>query len=187
MIENRISAETTKFGQGYLDAGSVKTGQFVMLDGVFAHTVSRTGDFAETGDMRFTLATSNNGPMISGYARIGMVDKLLYKKEDSDLTLDTIDSGAGVIVHFGGVYETDQYNATLDTLPTVGAELFLDTVGKLSTASLPAISTGTGLIIASGAMPVAIFLGKRVSFNSDYQATGYIMVSLLPRNKEFFR
>lgn len=175
VLEKRIVPETAAFGQGYLDAGSVKTGQFVMLDGVFAHTVSRTGDFAETGDIRFTLASSGNGTLNSGYAVVGVIDKLLYKKEDSDLSLDTIDSGAGVIFYQQGYFETDQYNATLSTAPTVGAVLYLDGVGKL-TSTAPSVATP---------VPVAIYWGKRTSFNSDYQATGYVYFQLLPRNREF--
>jgi hypothetical protein len=178
VLEKRIVPETAGIGHGFYDltaagGGVLRTGQFVMLNSVFAATVSRTGDYAEAGDTRWTIASSGTAGINSGWNIIGVADKLAYKKEDSDLTLDIIESGAGIIVYTQGFFETDQYNTDMNTDPAVGDPLYIDTVGKLC-------KTAGGL----NAKPVAIFWGKRSTFDSNYQATGYVYFQLLPRNRE---
>lgn len=176
MLERKQSGTTAGFGQGYLNCGSsgVKTGTVVYMSGVFSDTGGPSGKagkpgYAPSGAIQFTPvgATSISGDSNTTYY---LMDKLQFKRDDSDLTLDTIVSGQGIITYSEGYFETDQYTLIGDTA-TVGALLYVSTGGVgAGTTTQPLLTTGS----LTGWVPRGIFLGKKTSFDSNYTATGQI-------------
>ena len=157
-------------GRGYLNAGSsgLNKGCFVRLGGVFATAAGPSGKagkpgYAPAGAARWDVCGIYN----TGYI-IGVVDKLEFQEESSDLSLDTIVSGESVVVYKEGLFETDQYENTITTSTAAGTKLYISASAKLTTTA------------PANTKPVAILWQVKSTFNSDYAATGLVLFELLP-------
>lgn len=168
---------------------SVKKGEVVLLSGAWSHTGGPTGKvgwpgYAKIGD-KVAYALKTDSVTATGLygqnpaLQFGIVDKNETQIEDSDLTLDALVSGEGVKVYVGGVFETDQYDATMTwTSLTPGVQLlFFSDAGVLTTGMVvtPA-DTGDN----PGTVAVARFLGIKSTFDSNYAARAMVRFELLP-------
>lgn len=144
MIEPKIPG--IRHGMGYI-AGAYYKGSFVKMDGEFSSsdiTALPTGQknkpgYASAGDLKLTQVTS------AATGQRGLVfpiNKLNYKPEDSDTSLDLIDAGASVIYYQGGQYETDQFLAVSGTAGgDFGDNLEITVSGKLTESAQDDTST----------------------------------------------
>jgi len=123
-----------------------------------------TPRFARTGDPLVTIAATG----WSTARQVFPVNKILFKREDADLTSDTITSGEYLILYDGGEYETDRYG-TIHINADYGWPLYVDANGKLTTV------TGS-----PNNRPVAIFISSGASFDSDYHAASMIWFRMIP-------
>lgn len=166
MLERKIVV-SEGFGEGFLNCGTsgLNRGKWVKIDGAFvAGQVSgnRTG-LARADSIRFSPATSGDGFS----TKVGIFNKLLFQRENSDLNLDTVASGEGIIVYFDGWFETDQYDASVSGA-TIGQLLYLDANSVLATG------------VAGPAR--AMFWGfKTTSFDSNYHARAMAYIQVLPQ------
>lgn len=172
MLEVKHVPETARHGRGFLNCGTsgLKKGCFVVSDGKFTNNAGPTGyegkpGYATNGSQRWSPATQFN---TSGL-QVGVISKLEFQRESSDLSLDTLVSGESMIVYKAGTFETDQYENTITSATTIGALLYLSANSKLT-------ATAAG-------QPVAIFWGtKNTTFESAYTATGLVEFELLPNH-----
>lgn len=170
MLEVKMMPSEARTGRGFLNAAStgLKKGKFVKLNGVWAADAGPSGyegdpGYAKAGDIKFDPCNSGVGVG----TKVGVMNKLNFRPDSSDLTLDTVVSGAGILVYYAGWFETDQYDTTLNTAPAYGTLLFVGSNSELT--------TGVGL----NARPVARFWGKSTTFDSNYTATGMVWFELL--------
>jgi hypothetical protein len=172
VLEKRFVPPSAAMGLGYLGGTTaISAGQFVAASGTFSAAVnSGKPNYAESGDFKWVIADSGVCAIASGYALVGVADKLNYRSDSSDLTLDSIATGLGIIVYTEGTFDTDVYGTIADAT-VIGTQLYLDANGKLTTTRS-----------ASDQVPRATFLGKKTSgnFDSNYQATGWVMFKILP-------
>ena len=168
-------------GRGYIAVGpsntTVKDGQFVKLDGVWAAAGGPSGragtpGYASANDIKWSMAASGDTWANPVYP----FKRYQFAPESSDLTLDVATSGEQVVVFMAGEFETDQYNANITTDMSVGTLLYLDANYKLA--------SGTQLATATYGKPVAQFLGfnnqSSTTFDSNYTASGMLWFRLLP-------
>jgi hypothetical protein len=166
VLEKRIVNEADIFGLGHfaITPGSTRNkGTFVYMNGVHG-TDNATYGYAQTNDIKFSAVAT--AVIATGVEPCYVMDKLEFQPEDSDLTLDTINSGEGIRVFMGGTFETDQYSTTINSAFPIGDKLTLDSSGLLA--------SGAGL------KKVAIFLGLKSSFDSNYSAKALLMFKMLP-------
>jgi hypothetical protein len=116
---------------------------------------------------------------------VGIFDKLHYKIEDSDLTLDSVSSGQGIVVYRDGFFETDQYDFTVP-LASVGQRLYLNAAGTLCTGggnpSVPARAIYWG---TKDQFKASVMGDTPTSFDSNYSVTGMIYIQVLPQAQTF--
>ena len=159
-------------GVAYTGSSGIRKGSWVKLNGSFSTTdVAGLGTnawfpgYGRANDAKWTpVAATGLGTAVT----LGMVDKVEYDRQDSNLTLDYVYSGERCLVYTKGEFETDQY-ATADfaTAPTIGTMLYVDANGVLATGYL------------SGETPRAVFMGMASSYNSNYTTRAAIWVKLL--------
>lgn len=173
MLEKKVVNPSDSMGLGYLNCGTsgMKKGQFVKLAGSWSAgditalgTNAHKPGYATAGSMKWSPATSGD---TTGGTLIGMLDKLEFQRETGDLALDVVNSGEGCVVWTRGEFETDQYVAGVEAA-TPGTKLFLG----LSASTLTTGDDGAG-------KAVAILLGVKTTFDSNYTATGMIHIRLL--------
>ena len=188
MLERRIVPQEAMYGMGYLSCGATapKTGGWGMISGSFSTVAGPTGregkpGYAKSGDVRIIALKGSSAAFVSGVqtdysAQLGMLDKLHFQREDSDLTLDTLVSGAGVLFITKGLVDTDQYASDFFAgTVAIGTKLYIDTNGVLNTGTI----TDQTLL-----KPRAVYMGTRnganaATFDSNYVSTGYIAVQIL--------
>jgi hypothetical protein len=160
-------------GTGYLSCdptNGYKQGRFVYLNGVFTSDAGPSGlaggpGYASSGDRRYSAVTSASGTTVSGPVYPFKVYH--FQPESSDLSLDTAVSGQNIVVYTAGEFETDQHTGVTDSV-SVGTLLYLNDNGLLTTGG------------ASNGRPVAVYLGKKSSYDSNYTSQAVIWFRLLP-------
>lgn len=167
MIQKRIVDPWSIFGMGYLNAGvsGLKKGAWVKLDGTWAAAGGPSGlegdpGYATIGAIKFSPASTGDGATIPAYP----IDKEEFQKESSNLTLDTLVSGEGIVTYRTGIFETDQYATDITSAMAVGTPLYLNTSSILASA-------------VSGPQR-ATFLGIKSGFDADHVAKALIMFEI---------
>lgn len=173
MLDPKVVPSDGVNGLGVANVGAsgIRKGSWVKLDGAFSSgDVTALGTYAHfpgygrAGDPKWsTVAATGLGTVL-----MGMVNKLEYVRQDSNITLDYVYSGEMIQVYTKGEFETDQY-ATADFANTVtpGTLLYVNANGVLATGYL------------SGETPRAVFLWKKSSYNSNYTSAAAIYIKLL--------
>lgn len=147
MIEVKIPG--LRHGQAYI-AGAYRKGSFVKKDGVFSQSDidalgaanSNKPGYAKVGSMKLTQVTA----AAAGQAgEVYPINKLIFKPEDSDASMDLIPAGSGVIFYEGGEYETDQYTGVAGAGSAFGDPLEITAAGQLTES---AEAAGSNQIVA---------------------------------------
>lgn len=190
MLEKRIVAPQHLFGEGYLFCGSsgMACGGWVTPSGTFAAAGGPTGKagkpgYARAGSMLLNALANCTAAVVSGFQTtannhvpLWMATKLHFKREDSELTVDTLVSGEQVVCVKKGFVETDQYASNFFAASvSIGTPLYINGSGVLT----------TGWIVNQALInPRAIYWGTKngtnaATFDSSYATTGMIYVEIL--------
>jgi len=174
LIQKRIVAPTDIFGLGYINCGtSFHKGCWVKLDGKWAAKAGPAGlegypGYANAGDIKFSPATSSDGSTVPAFP----CDANEFQREGSNLSLDLLTSGEGVITFKGGIFETDQYSTDITSNLSIGAPLYL------TSTSILASGEGDGTVAHTGVPVRAYFLGLKSGYDSDHVGKPLMMFEM---------
>ena len=182
MLEKRIVPEEAAYGGGYLNCGTagLTNGALVKLNGswsaqavtgVLGTTYANRPGWARTGAPLY--APMENSDTAQAVPETWIIKKYEYQRETSDLALDVIYSGEGIVAYDQGFFETDAYSlhqgATSWATVAIGAGL-IASGGYLATGSAIALSYQPRR---------AIYWGYKSSYDTNYWAKPPIYIQLL--------
>lgn len=170
MLERKIVPQEAKIGNifFYGPAAGAKKGQAVVLSGWFTDSGGPTGKAGKPGYATVSSARVcypvgsdiilSTGLGVTSALPILLVDKLNFRVDESDLTLDVIYSGEQCIGYTHGFFETDQYYAFGGDV-ALGTKMYVATGAAIGSGL---IATGTAAAVTSPqSRAVAIYWGRK--------------------------